>query len=125
MLLLLLQTPDVSMATTYLLLVPKQNHPELTRDQRLRVQTLFFDATYTPDQICLQIGYSYDQICYAIKQHAQHLRRGDIYDEFNDEFVKRSALFLKRIERRDLIRQRSMSIRQTSNGVEYRQRFDG
>jgi hypothetical protein len=67
MLLLLLQTPDVSMATTYLLLVPKQNHPELTRDQRLRVQTLFFDATYTPDQICLQIGYSYDQICYAIK----------------------------------------------------------
>jgi hypothetical protein len=59
------------------------------------------------------------------KQHAQHLRRGDIYDEFNDEFVKRSALFLKRIERRDLIRQRSMSIRQTSNGVEYRQRFDG
>jgi hypothetical protein len=65
-LLLLLQTPDFSMATTYQIPVPKQKHPELTRDQRLRVQTLFFDANYTRDQICLQTGYTYDQVCYAI-----------------------------------------------------------
>jgi hypothetical protein len=54
------------MATTYQIPVPKQKHPELTRDQRLRVQTLFFDANYTRDQICLQTGYTYDQVCYAI-----------------------------------------------------------
>jgi hypothetical protein len=55
------------MATTYQIPVPKQKHPELTRDQRLRVQTLFFDANYTRDQICLQTGYTYDQVCYAIR----------------------------------------------------------
>ena len=54
------------MATTLPIPVPKQKHPELTRDQRLRVQTLFFDANYTRSQICLQTGYSYDQVRWAI-----------------------------------------------------------
>jgi hypothetical protein len=55
------------MATIYQILVPKQKHLELTRDQRLRVQALFFDANYTCDQICLQTGYTYDQVYYAIR----------------------------------------------------------
>ena len=59
--------PELSMDTTFSVPVPKQKHPELTRDQRLRVQTLFFDANFTREQICLQTGYTYDQICYVIR----------------------------------------------------------
>jgi hypothetical protein len=53
------------MATIHQIPVPKQ--PELTRDQKLRIQTLFFDANFTRDQICLQTGHSYRQVCYAIQ----------------------------------------------------------
>lgn len=45
---------------------PKQTRPQLSRDERLRVQTLFFDANHTRSQICLETGYTYDQVCYAI-----------------------------------------------------------
>ncbi|RDW70268.1 hypothetical protein BP5796_08665 [Coleophoma crateriformis] len=38
----------------------KQQH-KLTRDQRLRIQTLFFDAHWSRADIVLQTGYSYDQ----------------------------------------------------------------
>ena len=55
------------MDTTFSVPVPKQKSPELTRDQRLRIQTLFFDANFTREQICLQTGYTYDQIYYAIR----------------------------------------------------------
>jgi hypothetical protein len=55
------------MATTYPIPVPKQKSPELTRDQRLRIQTLFFDANFTREQIALQTGHTYDQVCYAIR----------------------------------------------------------
>jgi hypothetical protein len=41
-------------------------HDELTRDQRLRVQTLFNDAHFTISQIALQIGYIERQIRYAL-----------------------------------------------------------
>jgi hypothetical protein len=55
------------MASTYQVPTPKQpKQPELTRDQRLRIQTLFFDAHHTRSQICLETGYTYDQVCYAI-----------------------------------------------------------
>jgi hypothetical protein len=47
------------------------------------------------------------------KQYAQRLRRRDMYDEF----LGRSALFLKRIERRDLIGQRNTLIGQMNNGI--------
>jgi hypothetical protein len=47
------------------------------------------------------------------KQYAQHLRRKDMYDEF----LKRSVLFLKRIERRDLIGQENTLIGQMNNGM--------
>lgn len=55
------------MESTFRVPVPKQRHPELTRDDRLRIQTLFFDANFTRDQICLQTGYTYDQVCHAIQ----------------------------------------------------------
>ncbi|PMD12280.1 hypothetical protein NA56DRAFT_501704 [Hyaloscypha hepaticicola] len=47
--------------------VPKQpRQPELIRDQRLRIQTLFFDANFTRDQICLQTGHTYKQVCHVL-----------------------------------------------------------
>jgi len=55
------------MELTYCIPTLKQPRKELTRDDRLRICTLFFDARYTRDQICLQTGYSYDQVCYALK----------------------------------------------------------
>jgi hypothetical protein len=54
------------MESTYKVPVPKQPSPQLTRDDRLRIQTLFFDANHTRAQICLETPYTYDQICYAI-----------------------------------------------------------
>lgn len=57
------------MATTSIFSVPvpkQKKRPDLTRDERLRVQTLFFDAGYTREQICLQTDYTYDQVTYAI-----------------------------------------------------------
>ena len=52
------------MATTYQIPVPKQpREPELTRDQRLRIQTLFFDANYTRDEICLYEGEALQHAC--------------------------------------------------------------
>jgi hypothetical protein len=54
------------MDSVYQVPVPKQPAPQLTRDQRLRVQVLFFDAHFTRAQICLQTGFTYDQVCYAI-----------------------------------------------------------
>jgi hypothetical protein len=47
------------------------------------------------------------------KQYAQHLRRRDIYDVF----LRRSALFLERIGKRDLIRPRNTLIRQINSGI--------
>jgi len=55
------------MASAFSIPVPKQpRQPELTRDQRLRIQTLFFDANFTREQICLQTGYTYKQVCHAL-----------------------------------------------------------
>ena len=56
--------------------VPKQpKEPELTRDQRLRIQTLFFDVNFTRDQICLQTGHTYRQVCYAIQHRLTPQKR--------------------------------------------------
>lgn len=55
------------MQSTQRVPVPKQpKEPDLSRDERLRIQVLFFDAHLTRSQICLQTGYTYNQICYAI-----------------------------------------------------------
>jgi len=56
--------------------VPKQpKQPELTRDERLCIQTLFFDANYICSQICLQTGHTYNQVCYAIKHRLTPQKR--------------------------------------------------
>jgi hypothetical protein len=47
--------------------VPTSKRPcELTRDQRLQVQTLFNNANYTVSQIVLQTGYTERQVHYAL-----------------------------------------------------------
>jgi hypothetical protein len=53
---------------------PKQTH-ELTRDQRLRVQTLFNDANFTVSQIALQTGYTPRQIRYALEHRLTPQKR--------------------------------------------------
>ena len=63
-------------SSTFRVPVPKQpKEPELTRDQRLRIQTLFFDANFTRDQICLQTGHTYRQVCYAIQHRLTPQKR--------------------------------------------------
>src|ERR1700712_4757622 len=60
-------TPEISIAATLSAPVPKQPRElEPTRDQRLRIQTLFFDANFTREQICLQTGHTYKQVCHAL-----------------------------------------------------------
>ncbi len=54
------------MNSTYRVPVPKQPSAQFTRDDRLRIQTLFFDANHTRAQICLETDYTYDQVYYAI-----------------------------------------------------------
>lgn len=56
------------MDSTFYVPTPKQasKHDELTRDQRLRVQTLFNDAHFTIPQIALQTGHTERQIRYAL-----------------------------------------------------------
>jgi hypothetical protein len=51
-----------SIPTPKTLTKPKQ----LNRDDRLRVQTLYFDANWTIDDIVLQTNYTKDQVRYAI-----------------------------------------------------------
>lgn len=56
------------MNSLYSVPTPKQpRSDELTRDARLRVQTLFFDANFTRDDIVLQTGYTYRQVCEALR----------------------------------------------------------
>ena len=44
---------------------PKTQH-YCTRDERLRVQTLYFDAGWTREQIALQLNLTLRQVKYAI-----------------------------------------------------------
>jgi hypothetical protein len=56
------------MDSQYSIPTPKQpRSEELTRDARLRVQILFFDANFTRDQIVLQTGYIYRQVYEALR----------------------------------------------------------
>ncbi|PQE24980.1 transposable element tc1 transposase protein [Rutstroemia sp. NJR-2017a BVV2] len=45
----------------------RQRHKELSRDDRLRIHTLYYSAGLTRDQICLQTGATYTQVCKAIQ----------------------------------------------------------
>ncbi|KUJ07332.1 uncharacterized protein LY89DRAFT_766502 [Mollisia scopiformis] len=64
------------MATTHQIPVLKQSkEPEFTRDQRLRIQTLFYDANLTRDQICLQTRHTYRQVYYTLQHPSQENRQ--------------------------------------------------
>ncbi|PQE09047.1 Transposable element Tc1 transposase protein [Rutstroemia sp. NJR-2017a BBW] len=55
------------MATTISVPTPKTpTRRELSRDDRLRIQTLYFDANWDRTKICLQTNFTYDQINYAL-----------------------------------------------------------
>ncbi|RDW71804.1 hypothetical protein BP5796_07838 [Coleophoma crateriformis] len=54
---------------------PTPQRHELTRDQRLRIQTLFFDAHWSRADIVLQTGYSYNQVCYALRNRLTPQKR--------------------------------------------------
>jgi hypothetical protein len=45
---------------------PKTPTKQCTRDDRLRIQTLYFEAGYTQDQIILQLGCTKGQVQYAL-----------------------------------------------------------
>ena len=52
--------------TFYTVPTPKTPRKQCTRDDRLRIQTLYFDAGFTEDQITLQLCLTRDQIRYAL-----------------------------------------------------------
>lgn len=62
------------MTSDFTVPLPKQGKKQLSRDDRLRIQTLVFDANFTRDQICLPIGYSYKEVCYALKHRLTRQR---------------------------------------------------
>ncbi len=55
------------METIYRIPTPKQSRKELSRDDRLRIQTLFCDAGWTCTQISFRAGISYGQIQYTLR----------------------------------------------------------
>ncbi|KAH8587048.1 hypothetical protein B0O99DRAFT_642837 [Bisporella sp. PMI_857] len=55
------------MEPTYHIPTPKTpKKPDCTRDDRLRIQTLYYEAGFTQDQICLQTGFTLSQVRYAL-----------------------------------------------------------
>ena len=50
----------------YNVFTPKTKGQNCTRDDRLRIQTLYFKAGYTRAQIVLQLHVTIDQVKYAI-----------------------------------------------------------
>jgi hypothetical protein len=55
------------MDTIYEVPTPKTPTKEGARDNRLRVQTLYFHANFTPVEIALQLNLTIDQVKYAIR----------------------------------------------------------
>ena len=47
--------------------IPKTPRKETSRDERLRISTLYFDAGWTQAQIALQLNLTIDQVRYAIR----------------------------------------------------------
>lgn len=54
------------MESTFSVPTPKTPCKSTTRDQRLRCETLFFDAGWTQGQIALQLNLTLDQVQYAL-----------------------------------------------------------
>jgi len=45
---------------------PKTPHKQCTRDDRIRIETLYFDAGFTEDEIALQLNKTPRQVGYAL-----------------------------------------------------------
>jgi hypothetical protein len=54
------------METSYYVPTPKTPRKQCTRDDRLRIQTLYFTAGFTQDEIALQLCLTRDQVRYAL-----------------------------------------------------------
>jgi hypothetical protein len=54
------------MEALYNILIPKTLKKQTSRDDRLRIETLYFDAGFTLDQIALQLNLTKRQIQYAL-----------------------------------------------------------
>ena len=66
------------MDSTWSVPVPKTPRKTTTRDQRLKCQTLYFDAGWTQTDIALQLNLTPDQVSYALSHRLtpQHHRSG-------------------------------------------------
>ena len=45
---------------------PKTPHKQCTRDDRIRIETLYFDVGFTEDEIALQLNKTPRQVGYAL-----------------------------------------------------------
>src|SRR5690242_14736841 len=66
MLLLLPESLTFIMESTVFVPTPKTPRKESSRDDRLRVHTLYFDAGFTQDQIAFQLNLTPGQVQYAL-----------------------------------------------------------
>src|ERR1700733_6422153 len=57
---------SISQSSEYSIPTPKTPQKLCTRDDHLRIQTLFFNASWTKDDIALQLNVSLRQIKYAL-----------------------------------------------------------
>ena len=53
-------------SSQYSVPTPKTPRKQTTRDDRLRIETLYFDAGFTQDEICLQLNLTPNQVQYAL-----------------------------------------------------------
>ena len=65
------------MDITYSVPTPKTTH-QTTRDARIKAHTLYYDANWSIDQICLQLNLTRRQVEYALQHRVtpQAYRRG-------------------------------------------------
>ncbi|KAH7379016.1 hypothetical protein BKA64DRAFT_687117 [Cadophora sp. MPI-SDFR-AT-0126] len=55
------------MDSEYFVPTPKTPAKDCSRDDRLRVQTLYNDARWTPSEIALQLNLTLEQVKYALR----------------------------------------------------------
>ena len=56
----------MSQSSEYSIPTPKTPYKNYTRDNRLRIQTLFFHARFAKEEICLQLNLTLNQVKYAL-----------------------------------------------------------
>jgi hypothetical protein len=65
------------MEASYSIPIPKTPRKQSTRHDRLRIQTLYFDTSFTIDEIVLPLSVILDQVRYALSYRLtpqKHLR---------------------------------------------------